>query len=97
MCTVTWSVALVLAIVFVVGRRRMLLVVALAAAIALITVYRGHVVDTEGVFTALIRTCRPGSTDRSGAPSPRPSCRGPAIEPLRRPVLVGTVAGPGAR
>jgi peptidoglycan/LPS O-acetylase OafA/YrhL len=54
-CTDIWGIALILVLVVLLGRWRAALFVALAATIVLVTVYRQHVLDVEGVFPALIR------------------------------------------
>jgi peptidoglycan/LPS O-acetylase OafA/YrhL len=54
-CTDLWVIGLILLVVFFVGRWRPVLVIGLASALLVVMVYRQHVYETEGVFSALIR------------------------------------------
>jgi peptidoglycan/LPS O-acetylase OafA/YrhL len=54
-CTDLWVIGLILLIVFLVGRWRPVLALTLAATLLVVMIYRQHVYETEGVFSALIR------------------------------------------
>lgn len=54
-CTDLWVMGLILVMVYLLGRRRPALFVALVAATLLVMVYRQHVYNTEGLFPALTR------------------------------------------
>ena len=54
-CTDLWVIGLILLIVFLVGRWRLVLISTLAATLLVVMLYRQHVYETEGVFSALIR------------------------------------------
>ena len=54
-CTDLWVIGLILLVVFLVGRWRPVLAVTLAATLLVVMLYRHHVYQTEGVFSALIR------------------------------------------
>jgi peptidoglycan/LPS O-acetylase OafA/YrhL len=54
-CTDLWVIGLILVLVFLLGRRRVALFVALAAITVLVMIYRQHVFSTEGLFPALTR------------------------------------------
>jgi peptidoglycan/LPS O-acetylase OafA/YrhL len=54
-CTDLWVIGLILLTVFLVGRWRPVLLVTLAGALLVVMLYRHHVYETEGVFSALIR------------------------------------------
>ncbi|MEO6512187.1 MAG: acyltransferase [Nocardioides sp.] len=54
-CTDLWVIGLILLIVFLVGRWRPALVATLVATLLVVMVYRHHVYETEGLFSALTR------------------------------------------
>ncbi len=54
-CTDIWTVGFIALLVFVLGRRRPALLVALGAAVVVVMLYREHVFQTEGVYPALTR------------------------------------------
>ena len=54
-CTDLWVIGLILLVVFLVGRWRPVLIASLAATLLVVMLYRQHVYETEGVFSALIR------------------------------------------
>jgi peptidoglycan/LPS O-acetylase OafA/YrhL len=54
-CTDLWVIGLILLIVFLVGRWRLVLITTLAPTLLVVMLYRQHVYETEGVFSALIR------------------------------------------
>lgn len=54
-CTDLWVIGLILVLVYLLGKRRPALLLALAAATLLVMVYRDHVYATEGLYPALTR------------------------------------------
>ena len=54
-CTDLWVIGLILLVVFLVGRWRPALIASLAGALLVVMLYRQHVYETEGVYSALIR------------------------------------------
>ena len=54
-CTDLWVISIILALTYLLGRRRIALLAALAATLVLCVLYRGHVYETEGIFNALIQ------------------------------------------
>jgi peptidoglycan/LPS O-acetylase OafA/YrhL len=54
-CTDIWTVGFIALLVFVLGRRRQVLLLALAASVLVVMLYREHVYQTEGLFPALTR------------------------------------------
>jgi peptidoglycan/LPS O-acetylase OafA/YrhL len=54
-CTDLWVIGLILLLVFLVGRWRPALIASLALALLVVMVYREHVYNTEGEWSALIR------------------------------------------
>lgn len=54
-CTDLWVIGLILVLVYLLGKRRPALLLALAAATLLVMIYRDHVYATEGLYPALTR------------------------------------------
>jgi peptidoglycan/LPS O-acetylase OafA/YrhL len=54
-CTDLWVIGLILLVIFLVGRWRPVLLATLAATLLVVMLYRQHVYETEGVFSALVR------------------------------------------
>lgn len=54
-CTDLWVIGFIVLLVFLVGRWRLALISSLCAALVVVMLYRNHVYDTEGEWSALIR------------------------------------------